>query len=161
MLAPCGRRLRNINEVHRYLNDTKFYRLNVDNFDFDMTIQVLANYEVEKSLCGLFIEDFSKGKEAMKIQVVNAFDDSAPNLQRYENSRTPTEGVNINTDKEFLCSCECTDDCLDKTKCACFLMTIEGAKYKNIMEQPENEISYVFKRLLHYVPTGIYECNKG
>jgi histone-lysine N-methyltransferase SETDB1 len=38
-------------------------------------------------------------------------------------------------------------------------MTIAGAKYKNIMEQPDEEISYVYKRLLHTVPTGVYECN--
>lgn len=99
------------------------------------------------------------GLEKMKIPVVNAFDDQRPPALIYSEKRIPTEGVNINTDLDFLCCCDCTDDCFDKSKCQCFQMTVAGAKYKNIMEQPEEEISYVYKRLLHTVPTGVYECN--
>lgn len=101
----------------------------------------------------------SNGLEKRKIPVVNAFDDTHPPPLIYSNKRIPTEGVNINTEPEFLCGCDCTDNCFDKSKCQCFQMTIAGAKYKNIMPQDPNEISYVYKRLYDEVQTGIYECN--
>lgn len=97
----------------------------------------------------------------MKIPVVNAFDNQRPPPLIYSSKRIPTQGVNINTDPAFLSCCDCTDDCFDKTKCQCFRLTIEGAKFNNTMEQPAEEISYVYKRLLHTVPTGIYECNSN
>lgn len=53
--APCGRRLRNMNEVFTYLKYTEC-PLNVENFDFDVSVQVLVTYDVDKSLCGLYID---------------------------------------------------------------------------------------------------------
>lgn len=156
--APCGRRLRDMNEVFRYLNTTKCF-LNVDNFDFDPSIQVLASYHVDKNTCPLFIDDITEGKEAMKVNCINAFDNQRPPPLEYSACRIPMNGVNINTDPEFMSCCDCTDECVDKSKCACFQLTIRGAKYKNLMEEDEENISYLWKRLLSVVPTGIYECN--
>lgn len=44
--APCGRRLRNMMELHRYLRLTKC-ALNVENFDFDFAIHCLAEYVID------------------------------------------------------------------------------------------------------------------
>lgn len=44
--TPCGRNLRNMSELHRYLRDTKC-SLNVDNFDFDVMIHCLAEYVID------------------------------------------------------------------------------------------------------------------
>jgi hypothetical protein len=44
-----------MNEVHHFLNISKC-PLNVDNFDFDITMQVLASFDVDKTLCGLYID---------------------------------------------------------------------------------------------------------
>ncbi|CAG9797715.1 unnamed protein product [Chironomus riparius] len=156
--APCGRRLRDMNEVFRFLNTSKCM-LNVDNFDFDPSIQVLASYHVDKNTCPLFIDDITDGKEGMKVNCINAFDNQSPPPLIYSASRIPMNGVNINTDPEFMSCCDCTDECVDKSKCACFQLTIRGAKYKNLMEEDEENISYLWKRLLSVVPTGIYECN--
>lgn len=41
--APCGRRLRDMSELHQYLRKTKC-SLNVENFDFDYAIHCLAEY---------------------------------------------------------------------------------------------------------------------
>lgn len=156
--APCGRRLRNMNEVFIYLGITKC-ALNVDNFDFDPSTAVLASYHVDKTLCPLFIDDITGGKEGMKVSCINAFDNQRPPPLEYSAHRIPMNGVNINTDPEFMSCCDCTDECVDKSKCACFQLTIRGAKYKNLMEEDEENISYLWKRLLSVVPTGIYECN--
>lgn len=47
--APCGRRIRNMEELHRYLRLTKNV-LNVDNFDFDCAIHCLAEYVIDSSI---------------------------------------------------------------------------------------------------------------
>lgn len=44
--APCGRRLRNMTELHQYLRMTKC-TLNVENFDFDFLIHCLAEYVID------------------------------------------------------------------------------------------------------------------
>lgn len=41
--APCGRRLRNIQEVHKYLRMTKS-DMSVDLFDFDYRVHCLAEF---------------------------------------------------------------------------------------------------------------------
>lgn len=156
--APCGRQLRNYIEVFKYIGLTKCF-LNIEHFDFDPSMQVLAQLMIDQKSCGLFIPDISEGKEGMKVQCINAFDDQRPPPLNYSPHRNPMPGVNINTDPEFMSCCDCTDECYDKSKCACFQLTIRGAKYKNLMEEDEEDISYVWKRLLTAVPTGIYECN--
>lgn len=44
--APCGRRLRNMSELHQYLRMTNC-SLNVENFDFDYAIHCLAEYVID------------------------------------------------------------------------------------------------------------------
>lgn len=158
--APCGRRLRDMFEIRTFLLATKC-ALNVDNFDFDVNIQVLYAYDViDKKECPLYIPDMSEGKEGMKIPVINAFDDTSPPKLEYSAVRIPMNGVNINTDPEFMACCDCVDDCADKTKCACFQMTIQGYNYAHRGEDaPDEQVSYVWKRLSNVVTTGIYECN--
>lgn len=47
--APCGIRLRNMPELHRYLRLTQC-SLNVDNFDFDFLIHCLAEYVIDSCI---------------------------------------------------------------------------------------------------------------
>lgn len=156
--APCGRRLRDMREIFNYLRMTKSF-LNVDNFDLEPSTQVLALYRIKESLCGYYNADCSGGKEGMKIPVINAFDNQQPPPLQYSAHRIPMTGTNINTDPEFMSCCDCTDDCVDKSKCACFQLTIRGAKYNKDVTEEDEDISYVWKRLPKNVPTGIYECN--
>lgn len=46
----------------------------------------------------------------------------------------------------------------DKSKCSCWQLTLEGARYGN-PTIPADDVGYQFKRLMDPVPTGIYECN--
>lgn len=153
--GPCGRRFRDIGEVHKYLRITE-NSLNVDNFDFDPLLHCLAEYVIESYV--LKKADLSEGVEPMPVSMINSYDHSEPPPCIYSNVRTPTEGVNLNLDEDFLCACDCTDDCMDKSKCQCWQLTLAGAKYGN-PDTPIDEIGYEYKRLYDHVPLGIYECN--
>lgn len=49
--------------------------------------------------------------ENVAIPCVNELDHTQPDTIRYTTDREPTEGVNLNLDPAFLCSCDCEDDC--------------------------------------------------
>ncbi|XP_049538184.1 histone-lysine N-methyltransferase eggless [Anopheles darlingi] len=153
--GPCGRRMRSMAEVHRYLRITKA-TLNVDNFEFDPQLRVFAEYRPQYLVVD--IPDVSNGLEYTPVSCVNYFDDTKPPPCEYSTKRIPTEGVNLNLDEDFLACCDCEDDCFDKSKCQCWQLTIEGAKFLS-PEQPIESIGYVYKRLEESVMTGIYECN--
>ncbi|XP_055545071.1 histone-lysine N-methyltransferase eggless [Wyeomyia smithii] len=153
--APCGRRLRNMYELHKYLRMTKA-TLNVENYDFDPMVHCLAEYVIENHI--YHNPDLSDGREYMAVPCVNYFDDSKPPPCVYSTERIPTEGVNLNLDSDFMCGCDCEDDCIDKSRCQCWQLTIAGAKFGNPNTSIDN-IGYVYKRLQETVVTGIYECN--
>lgn len=47
----------------------------------------------------------------MAVPCVNYYDHSLPDFWTYSTSRRATEGVDLNLDENFLCGCDCTDDC--------------------------------------------------
>ncbi|EDV57067.2 histone-lysine N-methyltransferase eggless [Drosophila erecta] len=153
--GPCGKSLRNLAEVHRYLRATENV-LNVDNFDFTPDLKCLAEYSIDPSI--VKDTDISRGQEKMAIPLVNYYDNTLPPPCTYAKQRIPTEGVHLNLDEEFLLCCDCEDDCSDKSKCACWQLTVAGVRYCN-PKKPIEEIGYQYKRLHEHVPTGIYECN--
>lgn len=152
--APCGIRLRTIEELHQYLRVTGS-PMSVDLFDFDYWVHCLAEFVLDK--CFVNIKDLSYGVENVLIPCVNELDHALPDTIRYSTQRQPTEGVNLNLDPEFLCGCDCEDDCQDKEKCACWQLTIQGATLGGRV--PDTAVGYVYKRLPEAVATGIYECN--
>ncbi|KAH8253248.1 hypothetical protein KR032_004503, partial [Drosophila birchii] len=153
--GPCGKSLRNLAEVHMYLRTTENV-LNVDNFDFTPDLRCLAEYSIDPSI--VKEADISKGQEKMAIPLVNYYDNTLPPPCTYAKQRIPTEGVHLNLDEEFLVGCDCEDDCSDKSKCACWQLTVAGVKYCS-PKKPIEMIGYQYKRLHEHVPTGIYECN--
>ncbi|XP_017866387.1 PREDICTED: histone-lysine N-methyltransferase eggless [Drosophila arizonae] len=153
--GPCGKSFRNLAEVHRYLRATDNV-LNVENFDFTPDLRCLAEYSIDPTI--VKEADISKGQEKMAIPLVNYYDNTLPPPCTYAKQRIPTEGVHLNLDEEFLVGCDCEDDCSDKSKCACWQLTIAGVRYCN-PNKPIEEIGYQYKRLHEHVPTGIYECN--
>lgn len=153
--APCGRRLRNTNEVYEYLKMTNC-RLGIDCFDFDEKLHCLAEYVMEKVF--YTIPDISNGLEGMPIPCVNSYDETKPPPCEYSANRIPTEGVNLVTDSEFMCGCDCTNDCIDKETCACQQLTLAGARFSNPNTPPE-QVGYQYKRLHEQISAGIYECN--
>lgn len=158
--TPCGYTIRNMKEMHDYLLKTGS-KMTVDQFDFSSWVKPMAEFQVLKSKRFLF--DLSMGKEFRPITCVNNINQILPPNMEYMTTRQPMPGVNINLDTNFLCGCDCTDNCQDKSKCACWQMTIEGQKIipntDNYMKDP-NYIGYNYRRLPDRVLTGIYECNK-
>ncbi|XP_037043697.1 histone-lysine N-methyltransferase eggless-like [Bradysia coprophila] len=154
--TPCGRIMRNMQELHRYLRDTKCTSLDVDNFDFGGMTSCLAEYLVDNSF--IQTKDLSNGCEAMTVSSVNFYDNTTPPPCEYSAQRIPTDGVPLNLDPDFLCGCDCDDDCWDKTKCQCWKLTLEGAKLISPYI-PIDRMGYKYKRLLDPIPTGVYECN--
>ena len=140
--SPCGRRLRNMDEVHRYLRLTGSH-LGVDLFSFDSCVQCFKEFKpkVIRSaingnptlrcfkqisvyyLCSSL--DITKGKENVRVSSVNSIDCTDPEfVEVYTRWCLPTD-FEINTELEFLVCCDCTDDCQDKTKCQCWQLTIQ------------------------------------
>ncbi|XP_002048863.3 histone-lysine N-methyltransferase eggless [Drosophila virilis] len=153
--GPCGKSFRNLAEVHIYLRATENV-LNVENFDFTPDLRCLAEYSIDPTI--VKEADISKGQEKMAIPLVNYYDNTLPPPCTYAKQRIPTEGVHLNLDEEFLVGCDCEDDCSDKSKCACWQLTVAGVRYCN-PNKPIEEIGYQYKRLHEQVTTGIYECN--
>ncbi|XP_056637289.1 histone-lysine N-methyltransferase eggless [Diorhabda sublineata] len=152
--APCGRQLRNIAEVHYYLRETKC-EMTVDLFDFNHMVRCLAEFSVD---CVPDPKDLSRGMEQVPIPVINGINNEMLDFCNYSIKRVPMEGVHMNLDQDFLCGCDCDDDCIDKTKCSCWKLTLEGAKYIGKDIDP-NSVGYIYRRLPEQVITGIYECN--
>lgn len=154
--TPCGRTIRNMKEMHDYLMITKSL-MTIDQFDFNSWVRPLAEYkalEFKK-----IWSDLSMGQEFRSIPCVNVINNNSPPPMEYMTSRQAMPGVNINVDEGYLCGCDCTDNCQDKSKCACWQMTIEGQKIlPNLYKDPD--IGYSHRRLPERVLTGIYECNK-
>lgn len=51
----------------------------------------------------------------MVVPSVNYYDNSTPPPCIYSEKRIPNEGVPLNLDPEFLCGCDCDDDCMVHT----------------------------------------------
>lgn len=156
--APCGRRLRNMEELHKYLRLCQS-NMAVDLFDFDYWVNALSEFALSDRV-PKYIErdDMTNGKENVPIPLVNYIDHSLPTYLAYKTQREPYEEVRLNLDEEFLCGCDCTDDCLNKDTCACWQLTIQGSSlYPGGV--PDPNVGYYYKRLQERVITGIYECN--
>ncbi|KAL1502081.1 hypothetical protein ABEB36_007279 [Hypothenemus hampei] len=152
--APCGRMIRSISEVHKYLRATES-EMTVDLFDFNHMVRCLADFKVE---CNPDTGDLSKGLEQVPIPVINGFNNDVLDFSNYSNIRVPMKGVYMNLDEEFLCGCDCDDDCADKLKCSCWKLTLDGIKYLGKNVDPLS-VGYTYRRLQEQVITGIYECN--
>ena len=155
--APCGRRLRNLDEVHRYLRITKSC-LEIDFFNYDWFLKIYDVWEPIK--INTSIMDLSYGQENNKISCVNSVDKSYPEYMEYSTVRIPKGKVHINTDPEFLVGCDCVDDCQDKESCACHQLTIQATAC-DPGGKINNSAGYKFRRLAETHNSGIYECNSN
>ncbi|XP_059172104.1 histone-lysine N-methyltransferase SETDB1-B-like isoform X2 [Physella acuta] len=151
--SPCGRRLRNLAEVDNYLYLTDS-QLTIDLFCFDQQLHVNTEFVPVKTFCD--IKDMSYGKENVPISCVNGVDRHYPDYLEYSVQRTPSTGVNLNLDPDFLVCCDCTDNCRDRSKCACQQMTIQNT---SCIGEVDPDAGYLFKRLPEPLFTGIVECN--
>lgn len=153
--APCGRRLRNVEDVNTYLLKTKS-KLTVDLFTFDCYVHIFETFKPKEPL--ILIEDITYGKENVPVPCVNNLEKESPPYVEYSAERFPGKGVHLNLDPEFLCGCDCTDNCQDRDRCQCQQLTISATEVVSKQGRIP-DAGYKFRRLHESIVTGVYECN--
>ncbi|KAK3525485.1 hypothetical protein QTP86_032367 [Hemibagrus guttatus] len=158
--APCGRSMCEMEEIQAFLFESRCDFLFLDMFCLDPFVLV-KRAVLPSSMVScpfLFLPDISQGKELLPVQCVNELNGVALPPLTYTRHRVPAPGVFINTSLDFMVGCDCTDGCRDRSKCACYQMTIEATSL--FTGGPVDVTAgYTHKRLPRYVPTGVYECN--
>ncbi|BHF57213.1 Histone-lysine N-methyltransferase [Sparganum proliferum] len=157
-ITPCGRRLRSPFELEHFLHNTGS-QLTPDLFCFDKAIVINQEFRCHRTF--IKIADLSYGKENVPVPCVNCVDNETPTYVEYIAQRQPVGNVHINTDSDFLVCCDCTDNCRDRSKCACQQLTIEASSFTSARGLVDFSIGYRHRRLSQFTMGGIYECNKN
>ncbi|KAG8524733.1 Histone-lysine N-methyltransferase SETDB2 [Galemys pyrenaicus] len=154
--APCGRSLRNKEEVFRYLLETECDFLFTDNFSFNTYVQLTRNYPMQEEIVSDV--DISNGVESVPISFCNEIDNKKLPQFKYRKTVWPRAYYLNNFSNIFTDSCDCSEGCIDITKCACLQLTARNAEACPLSS---NKITtgYKYKRLQRQISTGIYECN--
>ncbi|VDP94052.1 unnamed protein product [Echinostoma caproni] len=154
--APCGRQLRSMHEVQRFLDRTNS-QLTTDLFCFDPSVVINSEFRAEKTLTN--IADISYGKENIPVPCVNSVDNEVPGYIEYVAKRQPIDKVPLLQDDNFVVCCDCTDNCRDRNKCACQQLTAEASSLTNPSGMVDSQAGYRYRRLAQFTVGGIYECN--
>ncbi|TRY65109.1 hypothetical protein DNTS_009666 [Danionella cerebrum] len=158
--SPCGRSLCDMEEVQKYLFETRCDFLFLEMFCMDPF--VLVNRARPPSTVTnqpfLHLPDISMGRELLPVPCVNEVDKTPAPIITYTRERIPAPEVTIDASSDFLIGCDCTDGCQDRSKCACHQLTIEAT---SLCSGGPVDVSagYTHKRLTTSLPTGVYECN--
>nr|XP_032644699.1 histone-lysine N-methyltransferase SETDB2 isoform X5 [Chelonoidis abingdonii] len=155
--APCGRSLRNFQDVQSYLFETECSFLFVDHFSFNTYVQLGRNTLNREAL--VFDFDISNGAESVPISFCNEVDSTRLPYFKYRKASWPRGYYLNNFSSMFLDSCDCADGCTDRSKCACLQLTAKGCIENSASPSNRASCGYRYKRLDGPVPSGIYECN--
>lgn len=156
--APCGRRLRSIEEVYFYLTAVRS-ELSIDLFSFSTKLKLFTprNFQLFPKMSFQFTQDIARGTERHSISCINFKNHTPmPPEFRYCSKRFPSPNVNLDLDPSFLTCCDCEDNCTDIERCSCQQRTL-----KTFADHfPDHSISvYDCRRLHKSIMTGIWECN--
>ncbi|XP_044936532.1 histone-lysine N-methyltransferase SETDB2 isoform X4 [Mustela putorius furo] len=102
--------------------------------------------------------DISNGVESVPISFCNEIDNRKLPQFKYRRTMWP-RAYYLNSFTNMLTdSCDCSEGCIDITKCACLQLTARNARTCPLSS---NKITtgYKYKRLQRQIPTGIYECS--
>ncbi|KAM9299842.1 histone-lysine N-methyltransferase SETDB2 isoform 2-T2 [Morus bassanus] len=151
--APCGRSLRSFQDVQNYLFETECNFLFVDHFSFNTYVLLGRNTVNPEPL--VFDFDISNGVESVPVSFCNDLDHARLPYFKYRRASWPRGYYLNNFSSIFVDSCDCTDGCIDRSKCACLQLTARGCS--NISPSSKTSHGYNYKRLEGPVPSG---CNK-
>ncbi|XP_016060942.1 PREDICTED: histone-lysine N-methyltransferase SETDB2 isoform X1 [Miniopterus natalensis] len=154
--TPCGRSLRNIKEVFRFLLETECNFLFTDNFSFNTYVQLTRNYPKQEEIVSDL--DISNGVELVPISFCNEIDSRKLPHFKYRKTMWPRAYYLNSFSNMFTDSCDCSEGCVDITKCACLQMTARNAE-TSPLSGDKIITGYKYKRLQRHIPTGIYECS--
>ncbi|NXK62323.1 SETB2 methyltransferase, partial [Sylvietta virens] len=155
--APCGRSLRSFQDVQNYLFETKCNFLFVDHFSFNTYVLLSRNTMNPEPL--VFEFDISNGAESVPVSFCNNLDRARLPYFKYRKSSWPRGYYLNNFSSLFVDSCDCTDGCIDGSKCACLQLTARGCNKIPLSPTSKRSHGYHYKRLEGPVPSGIYECS--
>ncbi|NXC45704.1 SETB2 methyltransferase, partial [Penelope pileata] len=155
--APCGRSLRSFQDVQNYLFETECNFLFIDHFSFNTYVLLGRNTVNPEPL--VFEFDISNGAESVPISFCNDVDRARLPYFKYRRASWPRGYYLNNLSSMFLDSCDCTDGCIDRSKCACLQLTARGCCKASLSPNTKTSRGYSYKRLEGPVPSGIYECN--
>lgn len=109
-VAPCGRSIRNIEEIERFILSTGC-QLTVVLFTLDPEIELYRPITSVEHPCFTYDPDISHGEESQPISIINCLDsDWIDPKFSYCRDRFPGQGVHM-PDSEFASCCDCTDNC--------------------------------------------------
>ncbi|NXD81857.1 SETB2 methyltransferase, partial [Halcyon senegalensis] len=155
--APCGRSLRSFQDVRNYLFETECNFLFVDQFSFNTYVLLGRNAANPEPL--VFDFDISNGAESVPVSFCNDLDRARLPYFKYRRASWP-RGYHLNNfSSMFVDSCDCTDGCVDRSKCACLQLTARGCRKISLSPSIKTSRGYSYKRLEGPVPSGIYECS--
>ncbi|NWT18305.1 SETB2 methyltransferase, partial [Vireo altiloquus] len=155
--APCGRSLRSFRDVRTYLFETECNFLFVDHFSFNTYVLLGRNTMNPEPL--VFEFDISNGAESVPVSFYNSLDHARLPYFKYRKSSWPRGYYLNNFSSLFVDSCDCTDGCIDRSKCACLQLTARGCSKISLSPGSKRSRGYRYKRLEGPVPSGIYECS--
>ncbi|XP_008304296.1 histone-lysine N-methyltransferase SETDB2 isoform X2 [Stegastes partitus] len=141
--APCGRSLRNHDDVMRFLLATESYDvLQVDFFTFSAAVRLDPPPTAGPRRPE---QDLSRGAEPTPVELCIGDGGVRPADFRYRKDRWPHGCFLSRSPALFDACCDCLDGCSNARSCACVAMTSGGRRYSH-------------HRLLEPVLTGLYEC---
>ncbi|XP_061850461.1 histone-lysine N-methyltransferase SETDB2 isoform X2 [Colius striatus] len=155
--APCGRSLRSFQDVQNYLFETECNFLFVDHFSFNTYVLLGRNTVNPEPL--VFDFDISNGAESVPVSFCNDLDRARLPYFKYRRASWPRGYYLNNLSSMFVDSCDCTDGCIDRSKCACLQLTARGCSRISLSPGRKTSYGYSYKRLEGPVPSGIYECS--
>ncbi|NXQ59786.1 SETB2 methyltransferase, partial [Anthoscopus minutus] len=155
--APCGRSLRSFRDVRNYLFETECNFLFLDHFSFNTYVLLGRNTMNPEPL--VFEFDISNGAESVPISFCNSLDHARLPYFKYRKSSWPRGYYLNNFSSLFIDSCDCTDGCIDRSKCKCLQLTARGCSKVPPSPSSKRSRGYRYKRLEGPVPSGIYECS--
>ncbi|XP_014821431.1 PREDICTED: histone-lysine N-methyltransferase SETDB2 isoform X2 [Calidris pugnax] len=153
--APCGRSLRSFQDVQNYLFETQCNFLFVDHFSFNTYVLLGRNTVNPEPL--VFDFDISNGAETVPISFCNDLDRARLPYFKYRRASWPRAYYLNNFSSMFVDSCDCTDGCTDRSKCACLQLTARGCSKASLSPRSKTCHGYSYKRLEGPVPSG---CDK-
>ncbi|XP_075597986.1 histone-lysine N-methyltransferase SETDB2 isoform X3 [Balearica regulorum gibbericeps] len=153
--APCGRSLRSFQDVQNYLFETECNFLFVDHFSFNTYVLLGRNTVNPEPL--VFDFDISNGAESVPVSFCNDLDRARLPYFKYRRASWPRGYYLNNFSSMFVDSCDCTDGCIDRSKCACLQLTARGCSKISLSPSSKTSRGYSYKRLEGPVPSG---CDK-
>nr|XP_054952751.1 histone-lysine N-methyltransferase SETDB2 isoform X4 [Pan paniscus]XP_054952752.1 histone-lysine N-methyltransferase SETDB2 isoform X4 [Pan paniscus] len=133
-----------------------FQRRHAKTNSHSSALHLTRNYPKQKEVVSDV--DISNGVESVPISFCNEIDSRKLPQFKYRKTVWPRAYNLTNFSSMFTDSCDCSEGCIDITKCACLQLTARNAK-TSPLSSDKITTGYKYKRLQRQIPTGIYECS--